>query len=278
MATYYISAAGDDTTGDGSEGDPWLTISKAVASSTGGDTIRVLAGTLTFAAQLFASARTIIGDGASTTIMDGAGAAVAWTMAANVAISGLTFTNATSNGAAGHMWNTASGVVCSLTNCVLDSLGTGFPTALFGSSDASPGTLSVVGCLIIHTSYDPGGSGVLIYSSGGPMIMQMYNNTIYSDIADTNTPQFWFGNAANRMTFDLRNNIIWNDNGSSHIFTSGTAATYDGDSASNLIRGYDGSVPSLTDTLTDDPLFVDVGAGNFNLRPTSPAIGNGVIV
>ena len=45
MATYYVRKDGNDTTGNGSTGTPWLTIKKAVATVTNGDTIKVGNGT-----------------------------------------------------------------------------------------------------------------------------------------------------------------------------------------------------------------------------------------
>lgn len=47
MGVYYVRKDGNDTTGDGSTGNPWLTISKALASVSlaGGHTINVGAGT-----------------------------------------------------------------------------------------------------------------------------------------------------------------------------------------------------------------------------------------
>ena len=44
-ATYYVSPNGRDTLGNGSEGDPWKTIGKAVTHASAGDMIRVVAGT-----------------------------------------------------------------------------------------------------------------------------------------------------------------------------------------------------------------------------------------
>lgn len=47
MATYYVRTTGDDTTGDGSTGTPWKTVSKAIltVSLAGGHTINVGDGT-----------------------------------------------------------------------------------------------------------------------------------------------------------------------------------------------------------------------------------------
>src|ERR1035438_2500084 len=43
--TYYVSAGGNDGTGDGSAGNPWLTIQNAVTAVSSGATINVAAGT-----------------------------------------------------------------------------------------------------------------------------------------------------------------------------------------------------------------------------------------
>jgi len=43
--TYYVTKTGNDTTGDGSSGTPWLTIKKAEATAANGDTVNVSAGT-----------------------------------------------------------------------------------------------------------------------------------------------------------------------------------------------------------------------------------------
>lgn len=44
-ATYYVRKAGNDTTGDGSTGAPWLTIAKGYATIAAGDTLKVGVGT-----------------------------------------------------------------------------------------------------------------------------------------------------------------------------------------------------------------------------------------
>lgn len=44
-ATYYVTKSGNDTTGDGSQATPWLTMYKAEVSATTGDTVHVGAGT-----------------------------------------------------------------------------------------------------------------------------------------------------------------------------------------------------------------------------------------
>jgi hypothetical protein len=42
-ATYYVSSTGNDSTGNGSSGTPWLTLAHAVGSVASGDTINIVA-------------------------------------------------------------------------------------------------------------------------------------------------------------------------------------------------------------------------------------------
>jgi hypothetical protein len=81
-ATYYVSTTGDDTTGDGSSGNPWKTITHAAATVPAGSAgtpniISVAAGTYdnttngeTFPITFTRSFVSLTGAGAATTIID----------------------------------------------------------------------------------------------------------------------------------------------------------------------------------------------------------------
>ena len=71
MATYFISPSGNDG-GNGSQANPWKTLSKATSTAkTAGDIIRVLAGTYTETVGSSLSAGVSIqGDGRDTTIIN----------------------------------------------------------------------------------------------------------------------------------------------------------------------------------------------------------------
>ena len=69
-ATYYIAPTGNDTTGDGSTGTPWLTLKKGMATMSGGDTLIIKDGTYTGADNcITADQRPPIGSAGAWTII-----------------------------------------------------------------------------------------------------------------------------------------------------------------------------------------------------------------
>ncbi|MEP1890950.1 MAG: MBG domain-containing protein, partial [Cyclobacteriaceae bacterium] len=73
VARSFVSPSGDDTTGDGTEENPYATLSKAYSEAVSGDTIFIKAGTYTYTgggSQLNISKTiTLIGEGADVTIL-----------------------------------------------------------------------------------------------------------------------------------------------------------------------------------------------------------------
>jgi len=67
---YYVSTTGNDTTGDGSEGNPWRTIKHAISQAVSGDTIHVASGTYVESGQIVIDkSLTIIGDPSSKPVI-----------------------------------------------------------------------------------------------------------------------------------------------------------------------------------------------------------------
>lgn len=88
-ATYYVTKSGNDTTGNGSQATPWLTMVKAEATASNGDTVHVETGGYAEAYDGnsgFYSAKSIawIADGPVT--VTGSGAATRITNAAGVLV------------------------------------------------------------------------------------------------------------------------------------------------------------------------------------------------
>jgi hypothetical protein len=69
-ATYYVATTGNDTTGDGSVGNPWATVQKGINVAQAGDTVLVGAGTYS---ENVSSARN--GTSGSRIVIDGQGVA-----------------------------------------------------------------------------------------------------------------------------------------------------------------------------------------------------------
>ena len=130
MATYYINAdTGNDSTGDGSSGSPWLLLSKAHTEAASGDTIICQDSTATYAFtnQIFTKDLTVEGEqvDASGAVFDGNNAEVYWVHdSVDLILSKLTFTNANaadqscllgSNGA-------TTGASLSISQCVFHNL------------------------------------------------------------------------------------------------------------------------------------------------------------
>ena len=106
MATYYINAdTGNDSTGDGSIGSPWLLLSYAHGQATTGDTIicQDSAASYTFVNQSFTKNLTIQGEqnDASGAVFDALTGNVIWTISTadtTVNISKITMQNGYSSG------------------------------------------------------------------------------------------------------------------------------------------------------------------------------------
>lgn len=285
MADWYISPTGNDTTGNGSSGSPWLTLSKAYTGSSSGDTINVAAGTYTWGPNQTVSNRTITGAGASTTIFNAGGAYGFWQGSGTMNISNITFYNmdiATNPGNYGNpncQSNFAptgsSASAWTFTNCIFDTLlVTGSYIGLggvFASANIQVGgygieygnsTFTISGSLFkgIRRSASAGG-GSCIFSAN----CTVRNCTFYT--SESTYPLVKINDSG--KTYVGLNNIFYNT-GSSFAFGTATQTYSD-------VCGVS-SPPSGTGNITSDPLFTDVPNNIFRLRPTSPCRGTGITV
>jgi len=67
---WYVATTGDDTSGDGSQGNPWRTIKYAISQAGSGDTIHVASGTYVETGQIVVGINlTIVGDPANKPVV-----------------------------------------------------------------------------------------------------------------------------------------------------------------------------------------------------------------
>ena len=285
MATYYIATTGNDTTGNGSSGNPWATLSKAYSSSTAGDTIICAAGTYTWATQTFSSTRTITGaalsNGLPTTIFDGGGASVSdaarWACSSvNITISNVWFRNLTltanAYGIGGYSYQNAN--LIALTNVVFSSITFGGANCgvLGGLNATTP--LTLTNCLIYNITRAAAYSDNAIfylYGAGNAAVAVTINNLTYYAALSSYPIAMFKHSSPNVIT--LKNSVM--QSVSSVAFGSGNSPTYT--YSYSCANGFT-SPPSGSNNITSDPLFVDAAAGNFRLRPTSPCLNTGVAV
>jgi hypothetical protein len=285
MAIKYIATTGNDTTGDGSLALPWLTFAKALTGTSAGDTITVGAGTFTWATASVTN-RIVIGSttfssGLPTTIFDGAAGNIIWTLDGTTAISNIMFQNATRTSFYGFFEGAANNSASStFTNCVFRNLtlyNGNTQVCVIAKSTGNSCSLTVTNCLfyaltgwIVNTVH-----ALCKMRNGTGGTVTLTGNTVYLPSGQLAATLFE-GNSATTSTLTCKNNIIYNATGAA--ITWGASLTGYTQTLNNNCLVNITSAPTNTNGITSDPLFIDPANGNFNLRPTSPAIDTGLAV
>lgn len=292
MADWYLNAdTGNDTTGDGSSGNPWLTVAKAYTSASDGDTIYLQGSTAnyTFPNQLFAKSlniRGVEGD-ATEVVLDGSAFVRRWYTNGNedvvLDIRWVTFYNITTEGA-GTYRNTIAGYNLTVSNCIFRKIinssasGNAGVAGIVGTEyagTASPLAITIQNNLFYELEGGTPNLYISLHNNGGADTgyVRWYNNTVYADGSYT-TPVMFVCNTVASVDFEVKNNIFY--------ATSSTAMPVSGsalDDKFNYNLTYNcTNVPDGTGNITSDPLFVDAANDNFNLRPSSPCIDTGTII
>ena len=278
--TWYLNAStGSDTTGDGSSGNPWLTVGKAHAEAADGDTVILQdsVATYTFADFAFTKGLTLQGqqDDASGAVLDGASAARMWqfTQPFVYIIKNITSQNILGADPYAFYLGTANTEInFSFINCVFDNVA-GYNAATYGMIGAHAigvyGSFAFTNCLVKNQPHQ--GNVFRLHESGGVLSATMTGCTINYKLGGyAPTSVIW------RYPTPLvaKNNIVSNYTGSTIYWQtdySVTTATYC--DFYNIT-----SSPSGTGVITSDPLFIDGPNDDYRLRPTSPCIDTGVLV
>ena len=289
MATYYISPTGNDTTGDGTIGTPWATISKAHTSASNGDTIICLAGTYTMANQTFTKALTI--QGATTDpslyVFDANSASVLWKWnSVSCNIQYLKFIRWTTTGKVdGRFWIAhANDTASYITNCMfVGQLGSDTYTgAVVSSTNGNASSSLTVSNSLFNVEFLSASNSPVIYTgSASTAVVTMTNCVIHVTGSGTPNTQSWgvINLHSGYLYFYLKNVIADNVGASKSLFS--TAYFAQPPPAANMtyscLYNFTTNPTVGTGSITSDPLFVDSASGNFNLRPTSPCLDTGVV-
>lgn len=286
MATYYINAdTGDDTTGDGSSGSPWETLAKAYSESAVDDTIIFQNSTASYDfLDATMTSRTLEGESVDGVVLDGGGSSLdpVWSIQ-DMTINNISFTNIYSNNAILSRIFYISGNASkptSFTGCKFYSI------YVFGNTSLSGVLIELVGddttytftsCLFYDLNEKVGSStSVLIRAYAADNItVNFYNCTfIFSSELDI----FFYNVGNSDGPLNMTNCILYNSSGIPVDFFQGDNGFTFNTTYTCAYLMTDFRTVSGTGNITSDPLFVDESHDNYNLRPTSPCIGTGVLL
>jgi hypothetical protein len=290
MATYYINAdSGNDSTGAGTSGNPWATISKAISSSVATDTIMLQKSTAHYLwANQTISNRTLSGvtNNPLDAVIDAGGLDVTYTFGNPVAFTGLRFTNLIKTGA-GKVFDYSTGVTSIFTNCQFDTIKFWPSNLNFNGCWSSTNVamnITMTNCLIYNVvqaaGSTSGGSMFAANTSTGPGSLDLEHTTIYipsgSKLGQVVVMQY----GSNALAITVKNCLVQN--------LDATMASFSGSSSTSLTKNASYSFLNGTNMTTGltlvagnstaDPLFIDPSTNfNFNLQAASPAIGAGTL-
>ena len=274
MATYYIATTGNDTTGDGSQGNPWATINKFFSAGSADDTLMIEDGTYTWSTEIttldgftmtavnMPTETAVARDGWNVTL-DASGTGAYWGVdAGTYAFNGIRFfDNPGSANRPLFQIGTTDGTYpvtfteCYFEDCGLNSVGTSsIEGGVWGSLTIGQTYIpqyTVTGC-VFDSCFDSGTSSrgqffCLNLTSGSTNgFFTMNNSIIYipsglSDNIEYLTGVNAIGGSPTAATITLKNNIIRNASGASfslNNFGSGglgdTTWTNDGNYLNNF--------------------------------------------
>jgi len=296
--TTHATTPGHDTTGTGTSLLPWLTLTKANASSVAGDTVILKNGTYTWSSiGHMTSIRLYRSETVNGAILDGAdgnfgmlAGIFPWDGVGSVSAIGIVFQNVRRTAASGvSVFSCASGAlgILSFQNCTfrrLAAAGTDAFAANRGGifwGEGAALNVTFDNCLFDDCFSHTGTTGQLFAPLAGtaPCVFSLTNCTFsFRAAAPENLRNVFFvvnSNAA-YLTVNLKNNIFSADNGTtvgffSHLAKASIVASH------NL---YDDmtNVSSGAGDITGNPIFENPAGANFNLRPTSPAPNKGTLI
>lgn len=310
MATKYISTTGNDTTGDGSLGNPWATLDKAYAACASGDTVYLIGhATNTFAGfsgtggLSIEKALSFIGynvlSGSPRPVISGLTNGIIMNTNGTLSLTDIDFTSVTLKSFYGfatmHLYS-APGARLRFTRLRLhDIIGhdVAWWAGILGCAGLSTGTswsdpvIRWDNCSITGTMDRSGGStGAALYrfDSGAAYFLDMVNCVIHSPLDGVSGVNMLFYEQSAGGMARLRNCVIQRTGSGTIEFENVLAPGMNGAACSNnLFTGgftyaYQPSGAAGVGLVSSaDPLFWDTVNRDFRPRPNSPLYELGII-
>lgn len=292
MATWYLNAdTGNDTTGTGAVGAPYLTLAKALTVYTAGDTIYFQNSTAhyTFVNATIDKNCTITGQSKEGVILDGTGSSAQWIMRnATIAVSEITFYDAytTSTSPYGMFSPTAntSNTTLTFTECDFKDIRNANHAlaGIVGNFSIGAGTVVNITfhkCRWFRYEMTGNNSSFFAQRTGA---VGTFNITFTECTADFKVTAgigtFYYQDnlAGGTVTQNIKNCIFTVRSGNMNwrnIFGAGTfTCTY---TTIYGVTSVHSSITSQAGVSQTDPQLVDPDNENFNLRQTSTKIDAG---
>lgn len=297
MATYYIALDGNDDTGDGTEINPWLTLTKAHAESIDNDTIVVGEGTWDLEVGTFFTKARIYQAASYDTILTKS-AAARFTIGEydkDVIVKGFTWTGLMSGASTvmpTFLIDTGDGQLYFENNRFIDLIphcAGGDRPGMFGNgfSYYRAANVSFSGCIFSGLASLDGSNSRFFMGAGNeatPLHASFLNCTFYYNALDPYKPtelirRAWYAITADPDYFSItfKNNIFYAIPGQFYNILYSLSDTYVTlDCDYNCYYGsFGGKPPSGEHDISADPKFINAEDGNFRLQTISPCLGKG---
>ena len=312
MATYYIAPTGDDTTGDGSEGNPWLNLFHALDEMDQSDTVIVKQGiylnqstTISTVGQRLFSKK-IIGESqnAKDTILDFDGEVfqLVGTLAGSDDVStfqDITLRNIRNIAHSQGLFSSSVGTYNFLRVRFVDvrtggSTNSSSPSGGFFSVNS--GTVNIEGCTFekcyarSEAFYYP----IVTFSSNADGTFNMKNCSVF--VSDESAPSgstniqniARLPTGGSSGTVNINNCILYNKSGENPIIMQSVNTGVVVNVTNSCINGYSSATnsdnepvavynPVTDNVINQDPLFVDPDNGFFEPAANSPVRGLGSV-
>jgi parallel beta-helix repeat protein len=241
----YVSTTGNDISGNGTAENPYQTISKGISMASDGDTVSVAAGTYNENIQLDIGVD-VINDRTGNTIISGTGGApvVRANSITNAKLDGFTITN-----------------------------GSGTQSGAGIAIQTNSSNVTVSNCVIVGNTADFFGGGIAVYDNSSPTII---NCTITGNEATNNFGGgIWINNSSPIIINCITaNNTALNAGGGIYDNSPSANIITNNDAWNNSPDDYSGNI-TTDQNISQDPRFVDPGAGDYHLQTDSPCIDAG---